>query len=161
MNDCFARRGSSITALALMFAVMAGPSAVRAESGVIDTLGVESITEALKNEGYAATKDTPGQGEESTVLWKLDGSKCHIMPYDEGHSIQFYVCFSETSATLDKVNEWNRSKRFSRSYLDEEGDPCLELDLDLAGGITKDRLVDYFKTCAVSFEQWHKDVLSE
>ncbi len=161
MNTCFARRGSRIAALALMFAVLAGPSAVRAESGVIDTLGVESITEALKSEGYAAATDNPGDGMESTVVWKLDGSKCGIMLYDEGHSIQFYVCFSGTSATLDKVNEWNRSKRFSRSYLDEEGDPCLELDLDLAGGITKDRLVDYFKTCTVSFGQWRKDVLSE
>lgn len=161
VNICFTKAGSRIAALALLVAVMAGPSAVRAESGIIDTLGVESIAEALKNEGYAAATDSPDQGMEPTVLWKLNGSSCRIMLYDEGHSIQFFVCFSGTSATLDKVNEWNRSRRLSRSYLDEEGDPCLELDLDLAGGITKARLVDYFKTCTVSFEQWHKDVLSE
>lgn len=140
---------------------MAGPLPARAESGVIDTLSMESVTEALKGDGYAAETEPGENGKESTVLWKLNGSKCHIMPYDDGHSIQFYVCFSGTSATLEKVNDWNRNKRFSRSYLDDEGDPCLELDLDLAGGITKDRLLDYFKTCSVSFEQWHKDVLGD
>ena len=91
----------------------------------------------------------------------MNGFKSHIIPYDDGHSIQFYVCFSGTSAPLEKVNEWNRSKRFSRSYLDSEGDPCLELDLDLAGGIARDRRIDYFKTCAVSFDQWHDEVAGD
>ena len=129
------------------------------ESSVFDTLSMQSVADVLKEEGYSAEKlSTDG---EETVQWKMDGYSSYIIPYDEGLSIQFYICFSGTSATLEKVNEWNKTKRFSRSYLDDEGDPCLELDLDLAGGITRGRLVDYFKTCSVSFDQWHDEVASD
>ena len=137
-----------------------GGGCPRGECG-FDTLSMESVATALKSEGYAAELIPGEDGGDDSVLWKMNGFKSHIIPYDDGHSIQFYVCFSGTSATLEKVNEWNRSKRFSRSYLDSEGDPCLELDLDLAGGIARDRLIDYFKTCAVSFDQWHDEVAGD
>lgn len=138
-----------------------GGAAHAGSAGVFDTLSMESVATALKSEGYAAELIPGEDGGDDSVLWKMNGFKSHIIPYDDGHSIQFYVCFSGTSATLEKVNEWNRSKRFSRSYLDSEGDPCLELDLDLAGGIARDRLIDYFKTCAVSFDQWHDEVAGD
>jgi hypothetical protein len=60
---------------------------------------------------------------------------------------------------LKDVNEWNRTKRYSRSYLDEEGDPFLELDLDLAGGVLKERIVDFLSTCRQSFLIWYDEVL--
>ena len=143
-----------------LFSVLAG-AAHAGSAGVFDTLSMESVATALKSEGYAAELIPGEDGGDDSVLGKMNGFKSHIIPYDDGHSIQFYVCFSGTSATLEKVNEWNRSKRFSRSYLDSEGDPCLELDLDLAGGIARDRLIDYFKTCAVSFDQWHDEVAGD
>jgi hypothetical protein len=37
---------------------------------------------------------------------------------------------------LDKINKWNATQYFSRAYLDDEGDPALETELDLEKGVT-------------------------
>ncbi|MFC3231283.1 YbjN domain-containing protein [Marinibaculum pumilum] len=40
------------------------------------------------------------------------------------------------------ANAWNRDRRFGRLWLDEEGDPHLEMDVSTAGGVTTAHLVD-------------------
>jgi hypothetical protein len=60
---------------------------------------------------------------------------------------------------LAKVNAWNKTKRFSRSYLDDDDHVCLELDLDLAGGVTPDRVRDFLKTCRSAFQLWCREVV--
>ena len=57
--------------------------------------------------------------------------------------LNFYAGFS-TSPTLDKINEWNRDKRFSRAYLDDAGDAAVEMDLDLVQGVTSGYLTSQF-----------------
>ena len=147
--------------VAALCVLLSAPSHAQAAPEVFDTLSEEKIVEIMKAEGYTVELEPGDKDTDPDVLWKLDGSNCLIFTYDKGHSIQFYVGFTDTDATLRKVNEWNRTKRFSRSYLDDEDDPCLELDLDLAGGVTKERLLDFFRTCKVSFQQWHKQVVGD
>ena len=112
------------------------------------------ISETMKQEGYAVTIR-----DESYVEWRIDGRKSHIFVADDGRSLQFHTAFLDTQTTLATVNEWNRSKKYSRSYLDKDGDPHLELDLDLSGGITEARVIDFLATCRQSFERWVKDVI--
>lgn len=108
----------------------------------------------LLAEGYAATIDDDGD-----VEWKIEGSRCYLLVLNNGKSILFKTSFRDTDATLQKVNRWNQTKRYSRAYLDEDGDPVLELDLDLVGGATKARIIDYFRTCFASFKAWHEEVV--
>ena len=43
-----------------------------------------------------------------------------------------YMGFSDAKdVSLDKLNKWNKDKRFARAYKDDEGDPVLEMDVDL------------------------------
>ncbi|PID81718.1 hypothetical protein CSA17_02175 [bacterium DOLJORAL78_65_58] len=108
----------------------------------------------MDEEGYAVSLDSDGD-----ILWKLDGYMAFMFISDNQNALQFFVHFQSDSANLEKVNAWNRSKRYSRSYLDEEGNPVLELDLDLEGGITHARLLDFLKTCKVSFNVWLDEAL--
>jgi hypothetical protein len=39
-------------------------------------------------------------------------------------------------------------------------DPHLELDLDICGGVTEDRIRDFLKTCKVSFTAWQDEVVN-
>jgi hypothetical protein len=50
--------------------------------------------------------------------------------------INFYVGFLNTKPTLQVINDWNLSKRFSRAYLDQDQDACVEMDLDLVQGVS-------------------------
>ncbi|NET57023.1 MAG: YbjN domain-containing protein [Symploca sp. SIO2E6] len=49
--------------------------------------------------------------------------------------IQLYIEFTGIRVTLNEINEWNKNKRFSRAYINEEGNPVLAADLDLEAGV--------------------------
>jgi len=137
--------------LALLLALPA-PAAERLHTSISG----EALRGIMLAEGYNAQALT--LDKDGDVVWKLDGYRTNLIIDDDGDSIEFSSAFTDPS-TLEKVNAWNRSKRYSRSYLDADGDPVLELDLDLSGGVTQERILDFLRTCELSFEAWRKEVL--
>lgn len=85
--------------------------------------------------------------EERSIQFELEGYSV-VMLVSESN-IQLYAGFKDP-CTIQKTNEWNRTKRFSRSYIDAEGDPCIEADLDLEGGVSRDAVKEFVKTFRVS-----------
>lgn len=122
---------------------------------VIRRISIQQLHDLMKAEGYGVRID-----EDGDLEWKIDGYRTYMLVADDSESVQFRVGFNDGTATLEKVNDWNSNKRYSTSYLDKEGDPVLELDLDLAGGVTKARMLDYLTTCRVSFEAWVDEVVN-
>ena len=50
-------------------------------------------------------------------------------------TVQFYFGFNDRKGfSLDKLNEWNATKRFVRAYRDSENDPVLVMDVDTDKG---------------------------
>ncbi len=121
---------------------------------VLTRISAPALQQIFKDEGYSF--ETDGDGD---IIWKIEGVRTYVIRSKEGNQITFRLAFNNENTTLAKVNAWNKSKRFSRSYLDDDGDPVLQLDLELDGGITKERIVDYLKTCRVSMAAWAKEVL--
>ncbi|WP_128415146.1 YbjN domain-containing protein [Thermus tenuipuniceus] len=73
------------------------------------------------------------------VWLELDGcekGRCSILALSAGFA---------KKVRLEELNEWNRGRRFSRAYLDKEGDPWVEWELDLAGGVTRETLRRFFR----------------
>ena len=120
---------------------------------VYDTFAPNTVYELMKEQGYSVSFDTDGD-----LIWKLDGYKTYIQFYKGNKSLQFYTSFN-SDAALEKHNEFNKKYRWSRSYSPKEGAARLELDLDFAGGITKERLLDFLKTCQLMFGTWREKVL--
>nr|WP_246359806.1 YbjN domain-containing protein [Stakelama sediminis] len=62
-------------------------------------------------------------------------------------TIQFYAGFSvSTPRSLELINRWNQTKRFAKAYIDDQDDPRLEMDLNLAdGGIARDNFIADFQ----------------
>ncbi len=137
----------------LMLTMVVSMGAMSAQ--VIKKIERKELLKILSGEGYTATEAE----SERNILWTLSGFKTLLLIAENMESIQFYVAFSDSKATLDKVNTWNKEKKYSRSYLDNDGDPVLELDLDLAGGVTKERIVDFLLTCRVSLSAWKAAVV--
>jgi hypothetical protein len=46
--------------------------------------------------------------------------------------------------TADKINEWNLGKRYIKAYIDSEGDPWGQYDVNLSPGRTYEGLDDDF-----------------
>lgn len=142
-------------ALFLLAAGLTVPTAaVRGAEGLVESISADEIFELMRGEGYAVEMHEAG-----FVHWKLDGFRCQMFVSDDASALQFHVSFRDGNATLKKANTWNATKRFSRTYLDDEGDPHLELDLDLAGGVAEERIFDFLRTCRVSLATWCKEVV--
>lgn len=69
-------------------------------------------------------------------------------------SVQFRAWWETAGRiTLEQVNQWNRDRRFSAAYLDNNNNATIEWDVTLAGGVT-----------AVNFDdaiQWWRTVLRQ
>ncbi len=72
--------------------------------------------------------------EHNTYVFKLSGYNILLIARDS--DIQLVTSFSGIRVTLSRINEWNKTKRFTRAYLDKDNDPVLEADLDFKGGVT-------------------------
>lgn len=116
----------------------------------------EQLTEILRGEGYAPTFERPG-----VLRTRIEPLTVLFFVADDGRSLQAFTGFRSTTTSLETVNAWNRGHRYSRAYLDPDGDPVIELDLDLAGGVSRERLLDYLRTVRVSVLAFVKAVTGE
>ena len=130
------------TAVACVFLTFFA-AAVGADQGeIIKELSVtntERILEAMKVE---YTEVSAG-----TYRFNLGGYKTLL--FNKGKNLQFYASFKRKT-TLGRVNDWNAGKRYTRAYLDKDGDPVLEADLDLEGGVSYGAVAEFFKTWVTS-----------
>lgn len=115
--------------------VLAAPASAQ----IRERITAAQLTTLLKEKGLEGTTN-----EKGNVIVQMHGSK--VVFFIQNQTMQAYFGLSGTGATLTKVNEWNKSKRFGRAYIDAEGDPCVELDYDLEGGVSDDSIKVWFDT---------------
>jgi hypothetical protein len=112
----------------------------------------EELIEILRNDGYRAVELT----EDRVISIKVDGLTYVLYVYEDD-DLQMYFGVTGYVLTPDHMNEWNRTKRLSRAYLDHENDPILEADLLANAGFTKEQFLEWFKVfnfSAVEFRQF-------
>ena len=57
-------------------------------------------------------------------------------------SVMFRAGFRASGQTAEQMADWNREQRFGKAYLDEAGNPVVEFNVNLAGGVTRANLPD-------------------
>jgi hypothetical protein len=109
------------------------------------------VMELIENEGYKVE----GLKDDHFSI-KKDGRK-YIMYYFDG-DLQLYYGLTGIDVSYKTINEWNRTKRLSRAYLDTVKDPALEADLDGTKGLTDKQIIFFTKvfldTSAPSFRKF-------
>ncbi|MFL6857904.1 MAG: YbjN domain-containing protein [Allosphingosinicella sp.] len=125
----------TIAALAFATAFWAAPASAQ----MVRAQDPGSLVRALQQGGYAAKLGTDKVGDPM-ITSGVAGTTFQIFFYNctnhkECATVTFHSGYDlDTSPGLDKMNEWNRGKRFGRGYLDKENDPILEMDVDLDDG---------------------------
>jgi hypothetical protein len=125
--------------------------AVPAGAQSIITAEPATIQGLLQTKGYRAELSKDGAGDPM-ITSGVGGAKFAVLFYGcTNHlkctSIQFYAGFKGTKATVGDMNEWNKAHRFSRAYIDKDGDPCIENDVDLdSGGLSRALFLDNLDT---------------
>jgi len=136
-----------VASLSLAAALMLAP-AVQAENLHEGGMTGPEVVAWMQKAGYKAElgKDDSGDPMVSSAA---DGQTFKVYFYDceagRCKALQFSAGFDlKTPLTLDKTNEWNRKNRYLKAYLDEEGDPYVQYDVNVNAGRTLAGLDDDF-----------------
>lgn len=103
----------------------------------------------LQKGGYKAelTKDS---SDDPLINSAADGQTFKIYFYDcdeakRCKALQFSAGFDlKEPLKLEKANEWNRKNRYLKVYLDDDGDPYVQYDVNVNAGRTMAGLDDDF-----------------
>ncbi len=137
--------------LAVATATLSIATASGANAQSMVTADPASIQSALQSKGYRAEISKDGTGDPM-ITSGAGGASFRVLFYGcTNHvkctNIQFYAGFTDTKMTVGDMNEWNKGKRFSRAYIDKDGDPCIEVDIDLDdGGMSRALFLDNVDT---------------
>ena len=132
----------------LAVAALAAAWAVPAQSQMVRAQDPGTLVRALQQAGYAAKLGTDKVGDPM-ITSGVSGTTFQIFFYNcTDHqacaTVQFHSGYDIANpVSLERINEWNRSQRFGRAYLDKENDPILEMDIDLDdGGVSQLLFID-------------------
>lgn len=129
----------------LLGGALALTSASAAQAELLSPRNPQTIAAALEERGWPA-KVLTKTGSNPAIETSRDGVKAMVLfmncndQHHDCRSIQFYMGFTDAKATsLERLNSINKGMRFGRTYRDDDGDPVLEMDLDMdAEGIPRE-----------------------
>ncbi len=108
---------------------------------------VEEVAAFVKSAGFDPKIQKSDQGKPYVHATTESGVNFDIDLYDctEGRcrALQFVASFDlKEPMPAAKVNEWNATKRYLRTYIDANGDPTFLYDANVAPGGTYEALQD-------------------
>jgi Putative bacterial sensory transduction regulator len=144
-----------LAAFAVMLSLMASPA--MAKNVIADLDGIANL---LRSKGNKV--EIKGTGTER-YIWVANPDaytySIDVMSCDEGtqkncKSVQFHSGFTaEKPVTIDGLHQYTRDHRFGRAFLDSEGQPAIQYDINLAeGGISEALFLDNVELWSVMIE---------
>jgi len=128
------------------------------DARVLSTITGAELNDILNEAGYSGGR----VDEDGDLFLKIDERSVYFLIAANKDSSQAKAAWrtDDTSRpSQEKLNAWNRTKRYSKTFLDKDRDPVLLLDLDLAGGITVARIKDFALTVKASIRAFADEVL--
>jgi hypothetical protein len=83
----------------------------------------------------------------------VDGKDCD--------DIIFYAGWNRGDVSLARINRWNAKSRYGKGYLDGDGDPCLEMVVNIDYGVSRKNLEDSFNWWTKAIDSFTREVLNE
>ena len=126
------------------FALMLGGAA---HAQQVTAANPQSVVAALQAGGYKATLEKDASGDPR-IQSAASGANFVVTFYGctanrDCDTVTFYAGWTGSKATVQQINAWNRDKRFSRAYIDKDGDPVIEFDVNLDdGGMSQALFID-------------------
>ncbi|OYT72050.1 MAG: hypothetical protein CFK52_06020 [Chloracidobacterium sp. CP2_5A] len=162
LSPATATRGGLAALLFAGFLTLPAPPARAASAGdpapqsasqqeVFDTMTTTRVERILRSFSDVQWREL----DNNAYLIQLsDGLKMRLVKRDK--SLMLAAAWGGQRLTLNRVNEWNRAKRFAKAYLDNESDPVLESDYELTGGVTEQNVKEWMKTFVYFAKEFQK-----
>lgn len=144
-------------------ATQAGSKKVsRASSGMVRAQDPQSLVTAMFFGKYKAGLERD-QVSNPRIVSEVSSTEFQIMFYNcearkDCATVTFLSGYTlQRQPTLDVINEWNKTNRFGRAYLDRDGEAALAVDVDLDdGGLSRALFLDnleFWTASLISFEK--------
>jgi hypothetical protein len=138
---------ASFAVAAFAALALGGPVAAQARPIPKEGLAIEDVIAFLVAQGFEPKVERTDDGTRYVQAQAANGVKFEVDLYDceasKCRAVQFLSSFDlKEPMSLDKANEWNRTKRYIRVYLDPAGDPIFAYDANVAPGGTYEALQD-------------------
>lgn len=147
------KRAFVVVVVLALLVVCATTGFAQDDDQIYKTLSKSQLLSIMQEEGYSATDD-----DEQRILWTIEGNPAFFIFYDDIDDMAlFWAGVESEDTTLHHVNEWNKNNRYIRTYIDDEGDPIMEMDLDVEGGVTREWITSFLRTCRQSYVSWYDD----
>ncbi|MDD2776715.1 MAG: YbjN domain-containing protein [Gallionella sp.] len=130
-------------------------TSVFAEDALAKKFSDSQLIEMFKGEGYSSVE----QIKDGVIRVKIESRNFVIFNKFDG-DLQLYYVVGGAKISFETINEWNKSKRLSRAYLDSDNDPALEADLLADAGITQGQVMAFFNVFKMSVNAF-RDFLIE
>lgn len=137
-------------------------AATPAQAELVNAKNPAKIKEIVESQGWPA-KLISKADEDPYIESSRGGVKFLVLFMNcednkDCKTLQYYMGFSDAkTVTLEKLNEWNREKRFARAYRDDEGDPVLEMDVDIDfAGIPRENIGETMNTWASLMDSYRE-----
>lgn len=133
-----------LAGLVAAFALLATPAVADELVNATDVDGILAIAE-----GFGSARRDVDNAGDPMIAGRMGGQQYNVLFFDcednaNCRTIQFWSWVPGAGVTLDRVHEWNRTKRFAKAYFDADGDVVMEWDVNLWGGVSKTNLDDTF-----------------
>lgn len=125
---------------------------------LIDATNPQAVFEVAR--GFGSAELTADNDGDPKITGRMEGIRYSVYFYgcrqNKGcKTVQFSASWSAPGKfNLDQVNDYNRQKRFGKVYLDKDGDPVIQFDVNLQNGVSRGNLeetFDWWKTILVEF----------
>lgn len=137
-------------------------SATPAQAELVSAKNPAAIKAIVESQGWPA-KLISKADEDPYIESNRNGLKFLVLFMNcEDHknckTLQYYMGFNDAKdVSPDRLNEWNKEKRFARAYRDDEGDPVLEMDVDLDfAGLPRENIGETFNTWASLMDSYRE-----
>ncbi|WP_157944578.1 YbjN domain-containing protein [Mangrovicella endophytica] len=123
----------------------------------------ERIAESLRGFGSAVVEKA--ENGAPMIRGRIEGTGYAVFFYqcndDQAacKSIGFYAAWEGVTATSEAINRWNSNRRFSRAYIDDSGNPAVEMDINLYGGVTVANFEDTADWWKIVIGTFRKEVI--
>ena len=110
----------------------------------------QAIAGFLRGQGLSPVVKADTDGDPLIEAQISENNKFSVYFYNctehkDCTTLQFYAGYTDSKMDASKLNEWNRTKRFGRAYIDNVGDPVVEMDIDMTGGMPSALFADNYR----------------
>jgi hypothetical protein len=123
-------------------------------------IAMEDVGKILRQAGYPVTLGVDDEGDPKIVS-TVNGVEFDVLCYPNAKnkalcaSIQFSAVFNlEDGTTYERVNDWNRSRRYGQAWVDEEMDPFVDMNVELERGASTELIGEYLTIWSELTQKW-------